>query len=364
MEVSQLHQRRAPRPASWFSHMRRMPLFPLSTANSHFPFTCTAKIRTCVCQAMASPMALLLLLLLLAAFGPAAVLPCSPPLQHFTGLPPAKFSTSEKNVLLIGDSISMGGDPHSDPVDLHGAPGGYGSYVLRLLSGHNIVSVQHNGGAYNGSKAAAGNEQAGNTEHGLDCLDYWIGRNATNPRGLPWDVIHVSLSCPDLSARSVDSRATQVTEPHVRRLRSAVQFRAARPGDRGANWAVRRAASELHCESGIDLGAAGADGSEGDLVHHHAGAVPDDAQPVQVLPQRELGGQVQRLGARGAHGSGREDASDTAAGQRSVRHELAQTWPGRAWPALVPLLASLDPFVDDDDQTQCARVCATTVCDA
>jgi hypothetical protein len=30
----------------------------------------------------------------------------------------------------------------------------------------------------------------------------------------------------------------------------------------------------------------------------------------------------------------------------------------------VPLLASLDPFVDDDDQTQCARVCATTVCDA
>ena len=33
-------------------------------------------------------------------------------------------------------------------VTLAGSPGGYGSYVLRLLGGHNIVSVQHNGGAY------------------------------------------------------------------------------------------------------------------------------------------------------------------------------------------------------------------------
>ena len=45
-----------------------------------------------------------------------------------------------------GDSISMGGDPHSDPATLAGNPGGYGNYVLRLLTGHNIVSVQHNGG--------------------------------------------------------------------------------------------------------------------------------------------------------------------------------------------------------------------------
>ena len=115
-------------------------------------------------------------LLLLSGLG-AAVDACSPPLQHFTGLPPAPFAAGKKNVLLIGDSISMGGDPPSDPDTLAGSPGGYGSYVLRLLSGHNIVSVQHNGGPYNGSKQHAGDEQAGNTAHGLDCLDYWIGRN-------------------------------------------------------------------------------------------------------------------------------------------------------------------------------------------
>ena len=53
----------------------------------------------------------------------------------------------------------MGGDPASDPETLAGSPGGYGSYVLRLLQGHNIVSVQHNGGAYNGTQARAGDEQ-------------------------------------------------------------------------------------------------------------------------------------------------------------------------------------------------------------
>jgi acyl-CoA thioesterase-1 len=136
------------------------------------------------------------LLTLLAS--PALIMACSPPVQHFTGLPPAPFSAGLKNVLLIGDSISMGGDPHSDPVTLSGSPGGYGSYVLRLLTGHNIVSVQHNGGPYNASKAAAGNEQAGNTAHGLDCLDYWIGRNASHPRGLPWDVIHFNFGLHDL----------------------------------------------------------------------------------------------------------------------------------------------------------------------
>ena len=80
------------------------------------------------------------------------------------------------------------GDPVSDPVTLAGNPGGYGSYVLRQLGGHNIVSVQHNGGPFNGTAARAGDEQAGDTNHGLDCLDYWIGLNATNPTGLKWDV--------------------------------------------------------------------------------------------------------------------------------------------------------------------------------
>ena len=56
--------------------------------------------------------------------------------------------------------------------------------------------MQHNGGPY--SSSAAGNEQAGNTEHGLDCLDYWIGRNATHPHGLPWDVIHFNFGLHDL----------------------------------------------------------------------------------------------------------------------------------------------------------------------
>eukprot|EP00729_Bicosta_minor_P017617 gene17617-18087_t len=48
---------------------------------------------------------------------------CSPPIQHFTGQPPAPFNPNQKNVLLIGDSISMGGDPISDPVTLAGNPG-------------------------------------------------------------------------------------------------------------------------------------------------------------------------------------------------------------------------------------------------
>ena len=123
---------------------------------------------------------------------------CSPPLQHFTGLPPAPFTPGKKNILLIGDSISMGGDPHSDPVTLKGNPGGYGNYVLRLLSGHNLVSVQHNGGYYNGSAQHSGDQQAGSSAHIVDCLDYWIGRNATNPTGLPWDAIHFNTGLHDL----------------------------------------------------------------------------------------------------------------------------------------------------------------------
>ena len=136
--------------------------------------------------------------LLRAVLLPGLARACSPPLQHFTGKPPAPFANGTKNVLIIGDSISMGGDPHSDPKTLKGNPGGYGNYVLKLLTGHNILSVQHNGGAYNGSKATAGDQQAGNTEHILDCLDYWIGKNETNPRGLPWDAIHFNSGLHDL----------------------------------------------------------------------------------------------------------------------------------------------------------------------
>ena len=155
-----------------------------------------------------------LLLSTLLALLPALALACSPPLQHFTGQPPALFAKRVKNVLIIGDSISMGGDPHSDPLTFKGSPGGYGNYVLKLLTGHNILSVQHNGGAYNKSKATAGDQQAGNTDHILDCLDYWcefcshfcltfaltfasftltqhrIGKNSSHPKGLPWDAIH------------------------------------------------------------------------------------------------------------------------------------------------------------------------------
>ena len=55
--------------------------------------------------AMSAPLRLLASLLL-----PALAAACSPPLQHFTGLPPAPLEAGKKNVLLIGDSISMGGD--------------------------------------------------------------------------------------------------------------------------------------------------------------------------------------------------------------------------------------------------------------
>ena len=49
-------------------------------------------------------------------------------------------------------------------------------------AGHNIVSVQHNGGAYNGSAARAGDQQAGASDHGLDCLDCKFGSENPNEK--------------------------------------------------------------------------------------------------------------------------------------------------------------------------------------
>lgn len=159
---------------------------------------------------------LLVLLLSLAAGAQA----CSPPLQRFTGLPPSPFDPSTKNILIIGDSISMGGDPPSDPKTLAGGPGGYGSYVLRLLTEHSIVTVQHNGGPYNRPRPHGADEQGAGSDHVVDCLDYWIGKNSTHPNGLPWDVIHFNAGLHDLQTEGPGGPYADSPANYTRNLRS------------------------------------------------------------------------------------------------------------------------------------------------
>ena len=102
------------------------------------------------------------------------------------GAPPVPLNDSKAtgipNVLLIGDSISMGfGYPNGEhPRCACGAPKccvpdyrlGYGLYVQEMLrnttDGWNLMEVQHNGGWYLDG-------QAGDTKLGVSCLDHWLG---------------------------------------------------------------------------------------------------------------------------------------------------------------------------------------------
>ena len=84
------------------------------------------------------------------------------------GDPPANFSKTLPNALLIGDSISMQGL-------------GYGNTTLNDLAG--VVSLQHAGGwGHNGD----------NTAHGLECAATWLGNNT-------WDVVHMNFGLHDLA---------------------------------------------------------------------------------------------------------------------------------------------------------------------
>lgn len=94
------------------------------------------------------------------------------------------LSTTQKNVLLIGDSISMA-VPYT--------PGGYGAVVQQLLTPKGVF-VQHDGGWFAGG-------QASNTAKGMICTDTAANNSANNPyldfTGT-FDVIHFNYGLHDL----------------------------------------------------------------------------------------------------------------------------------------------------------------------
>eukprot|EP01052_Picozoa_sp_SAG31_P028121 SAG31_NODE_2687_length_5245_cov_1.854676_4_plen_348_part_00 len=98
----------------------------------------------------------------------------------------APRSSIMPNVLLIGDSISMGtgNDTYSDGTYV---PLGYGWDVQSSLEPVGLAAVQHNGGWF-----LAG--QAGASSHGVECIDHWLGTNGT------WDVVHINFGLHDVDA--------------------------------------------------------------------------------------------------------------------------------------------------------------------
>lgn len=101
------------------------------------------------------------------------------------GPPPAPLNQSVPNVLLIGDSISMGtgGDKYPDGSWI---PLGYGWDVQQSLEPVGLAQVQHDGGWLLEG-------QAGASTHGAACIDHWLGD------GL-WDVVHVNFGLHDVDA--------------------------------------------------------------------------------------------------------------------------------------------------------------------
>lgn len=87
---------------------------------------------------------------------------------------------TRKNVLIIGDSISMT-PPYT--------PGGYGHALEQLLTAQGIA-VQHAGGDYSGG-------QAGDTRNGLICTDP-TGPGYLNFSGT-FDLIHFNYGLHDLA---------------------------------------------------------------------------------------------------------------------------------------------------------------------
>ena len=95
---------------------------------------------------------------------------------------PAPMNASIPNVLLIGDSISMGtaateGKPPYNPL-------GYGWGVRDALAVADIAQVQHNGGWF-----IAG--QAGPSSKGVQCIGHWLGSGK-------WDVVHLNHGLHDI----------------------------------------------------------------------------------------------------------------------------------------------------------------------
>jgi len=109
-------------------------------------------------------------------------------LENACGSPPEPFNTTAgaSNVLIIGDSISMGccwGGSTTEPI-------GYGLYVKSYFEAEGLATVQHNGGWEKEG-------QAGPTTKGMQCIDYWLG----NQTAL-WDVCSFNFGLHDLAADS------------------------------------------------------------------------------------------------------------------------------------------------------------------
>lgn len=101
------------------------------------------------------------------------------------------------SVLLIGDSISMA-VPYT--------PGGYGVVVQQLL-GAKGISVEHNGGWYNGG-------QASNTVKGLNCTDPTTDGNWLDFDG-QFDVIHFNFGLHDLVNCTNNPECSEHVDPQT-----------------------------------------------------------------------------------------------------------------------------------------------------
>ena len=110
-------------------------------------------------------------------------------LTSVCGPPPTPHRRNASNVLLIGDSISMGALE-----SLHGDEMGYGAAVSRMLERMGNVHVQHNGGW-------SDEGQAGPSSKGVRCIQHWLGQEQ-------WDVVHANFGLHDIAnARGSEWRA-------------------------------------------------------------------------------------------------------------------------------------------------------------
>ena len=113
------------------------------------------------------------------------------------GPPPLPLNRSVANVLLVGDSISMGTASSSSTPRTEAVPLGYGWEVQRFLQEQAVV--QHNGGWY-----AEG--QAANTVKGVACIKHWLGSE-------PWDIVHLNFGLHD-----VDEKEFVEAEQYIQNL--------------------------------------------------------------------------------------------------------------------------------------------------
>ena len=100
------------------------------------------------------------------------------------GSAPQPLNLSTPNVLIIGDSISMGFGVNDADTGY-----GYGLNVAKMLAGPypqfysldhlagGLATVQHSGGSFGSN--------GGNSVNGAKCIDHWLGA------GISWDIITV-----------------------------------------------------------------------------------------------------------------------------------------------------------------------------